>query len=73
MDALGSALFDFLGQTGSANLTWAHATMLLIGAILVYLAIHKGFEPLLLLPIGIGAVLSNHPLGGIIEEGGLLY
>ena len=73
MDALGSALFDFLGQTGIANLTWAHATMLLIGAILVYLAIHKGFEPLLLLPIGIGAVLSNLPLGGIFEEGGLLY
>ena len=73
MDALGSALFDFLGQTGIANLTWAHATMLLIGAILVYLAIHKGFEPLLLLPIGIGAVLSNLPLGGMFEEGGLLY
>lgn len=73
MDALGSALFDFLVQTGIANLTWAHATMLLIGAILVYLAIHKGFEPLLLLPIGIGAVLSNLPLGGMFEEGGLLY
>ncbi len=73
VDALGSALSDFLGQTGIANLTWAHATMLAIGAVLVYLAIHKGFEPLLLLPIGIGAVLSNLPLGGMFEEGGLLY
>ncbi|MDP6618244.1 MAG: sodium ion-translocating decarboxylase subunit beta, partial [Nitrospinota bacterium] len=73
VDALGSALSDFLGQTGIANLTWAHATMLAIGAVLVYLAIHKRFEPLLLLPIGIGAVLSNLPLGGMFEEGGLLY
>ena len=73
VDALGSALFDFLGQTGIANLTWAHATMLVIGAVLVYLAIHKGFEPLLLLPIGVGAILSNLPLGGMFEEGGLLY
>ncbi|MDP6483665.1 MAG: sodium ion-translocating decarboxylase subunit beta [Nitrospinota bacterium] len=73
VDALGFALSDFLGQTGIANLTWAHATMLAIGAVLVYLAIHKRFEPLLLLPIGIGAVLSNLPLGGMFEEGGLLY
>ncbi|MFQ5913860.1 MAG: sodium ion-translocating decarboxylase subunit beta [Nitrospinota bacterium] len=47
--------------------------MLLIGGILVYLAIRKGFEPLLLLPIGIGAVLSNLPMGGMFAEGGLLY
>jgi oxaloacetate decarboxylase beta subunit len=73
VDALGSALFRLFGQTGFANLTWAHATMLIIGGVLVYLAIKKGFEPLLLLPIGIGAVLSNLPGGGMFEEGGLLY
>ena len=73
VDALGSAFFQFLGQTGVANLTWGHATMLVIGAVLVYLAIHKRFEPLLLLPIGIGAILSNLPQGGMFEEGGLLY
>lgn len=73
MDVLGSALIRFLGQTGIWNLAWPHATMLLIGGILVYLAIRKGFEPLLLLPIGIGAVLSNLPMGGMFAEGGLLY
>ncbi|MFQ5693847.1 MAG: sodium ion-translocating decarboxylase subunit beta, partial [Nitrospinota bacterium] len=73
MESLGSSLVQFLGQTGVLNLTWAHATMLSIGGVLVYLAIYKEFEPLLLLPIGIGAVLSNLPLGGMFEEGGLLY
>lgn len=73
MDALGSSLIRFFGQTGVMNLTWAHATMLAIGGVLVYLAIKKGFEPLLLLPIGIGSILSNLPLGGMFEEGGLLY
>ena len=73
MDSLGHGIIRFLGQTGFANLTWQSATMLLVGAILVYLAIKKGFEPLLLLPIGIGAILSNLPLGGMFEEGGLLH
>lgn len=73
VDALGSGLIRFLGQTGFLNLAWTHATMLGIGGVLVYLAIRKGFEPLLLLPIGIGAILSNLPLGGMFEDGGLLY
>ncbi len=73
MDSLGHGIIRFLGQTGFANLTWQSATMLLVGAVLVYLAIKKGFEPLLLLPIGIGAILSNLPLGGMFEEGGLLH
>ena len=72
MDSLGHGIIRFLGQTGFTNLTWQSATMLLVGAVLVYLAIKKGFEPLLLLPIGIGAILSNLPLGGMFEEGGLL-
>lgn len=72
MDSLGDGIIRFLGQTGFTNLTWQFATMLLVGAVLIYLAIKKGFEPLLLLPIGIGAILSNLPLGGMFEEGGLL-
>lgn len=72
MDSLGHGIIRFLGQTGFTNLTWQSATMLLVGAVLIYLAIKKGFEPLLLLPIGIGAILSNLPLGGMFEEGGLL-
>lgn len=47
--------------------------MILIGFLLLFLGISKGFEPLLLVPIGFGAVLSNIPLAGISEPGGLLY
>ena len=46
---------------------------MLVGFLLLFLAIKKGFEPLLLLPIGFGAILSNIPVAGIAEEGGILY
>lgn len=46
--------------------------MMAVGGLLLYLAIVRGFEPLLLLPIGFGAVLSNIPNGGFNEPGGLL-
>lgn len=46
--------------------------MMLVGFLLLFLAIKKGFEPLLLLPIGFGAILSNIPVAGIAEEGGIL-
>ncbi|HHY38295.1 MAG TPA: sodium ion-translocating decarboxylase subunit beta [Clostridia bacterium] len=47
--------------------------MILVGAVLLYLAIVKGFEPLLLLCIGFGAIVANLPLTGIMKEGGLLH
>ncbi|BFL82709.1 sodium ion-translocating decarboxylase subunit beta [Shewanella baltica] len=47
--------------------------MMAVGALLLYLAIVRGFEPLLLLPIGFGAVLANIPHAGFTEEGGMLY
>ena len=47
--------------------------MIGVSLVLIYLAIAKGFEPLLLLPIGIGGLLSNIPNAGIAEEGGFLY
>ncbi len=47
--------------------------MMLVGFVLLFLAISKGFEPLLLLPIGFGAILSNIPVAEIAHEGGLLY
>ncbi len=47
--------------------------MMLVGFVLLFLAIGKDFEPLLLLPIGFGAILSNIPVADIAEEGGLLY
>ena len=47
--------------------------MLLISFILLYLAIAKDFEPLLLMPIAFGCLIVNLPLSGIIDEGGFLY
>ncbi|MBI4529224.1 MAG: sodium ion-translocating decarboxylase subunit beta [Deltaproteobacteria bacterium] len=46
--------------------------MILIGSLLLYLGIRKGFEPLLLLPIGFGAILVNIPLAGLMEQDGVL-
>jgi oxaloacetate decarboxylase beta subunit len=47
--------------------------MIGIGVVLLYLAIGREFEPLLLLPIGFGAILSNIPLAGMNDPGGILY
>lgn len=58
--------------TGIANLTWGEVLMIGVGCLLLYLAIAKQFEPLLLIPIGFGAVLSNIPLAGIGGPDGLL-
>jgi oxaloacetate decarboxylase beta subunit len=53
-------------------LTWQNVVMMLVGGVLIYLAIVKDYEPLLLLPIGFGAILTNLPLTGIFETGGFL-
>ena len=66
-------LLSLWQSTGIYNFTSGQAFMMLVGFLLLFLAIKKGFEPLLLLPIGFGAILSNIPVAGIAEEGGLLY
>jgi len=60
-------------STGIYNFTGPQIIMMLVGFLLLYLAIKKGFEPLLLVPIGFGAILSNIPIAGMADEGGLLY
>ncbi|TPQ25499.1 sodium ion-translocating decarboxylase subunit beta [Methylomonas koyamae] len=60
-------------STGIYNITQPQIIMMAVGFLLLYLAIKKGFEPLLLLPIGFGAVLSNIPVAGMVDEGGILY
>ncbi|MCK4840571.1 MAG: sodium ion-translocating decarboxylase subunit beta [Methylococcales bacterium] len=60
-------------STGFYNFTMPQVFMMLVGFLLLFLAIKKGFEPLLLLPIGFGAILSNIPVAGIAEPGGILY
>ncbi len=56
-------------------LTWQHVVMMAVGGILIYLAIAKEYEPVLLLPIGIGCIIGNLPLSAMIspEEHGMLY
>lgn len=66
------SLLRLWASTGVANIGPGQAMMMSVGLLLIYLAIRKGFEPLLLLPIGFGAVLSNIPLAGIADDGGLL-
>ena len=65
--------YEALWQSmGIANITWGESLMMTVGGVLLYLAISKKFEPLLLLPIGFGAILSNIPVAGIAGPDGLL-
>lgn len=57
-----------LEESGFAALTWQSGLMLLISFVLMYLAIVKQFEPLLLLPISFGMFLANLPLAGLMTE-----
>ncbi len=66
-------LISLWESTGLYNFTGPQIFMMLVGFLLLFLAIKKGFEPLLLLPIGFGAILSNIPIAGIAEPGGLLH
>lgn len=61
-------LGNFWRSTGFANLTSGHLIMIGISLVLLYLAIKKGFEPLLLVPIAFGMLLANLPLGGLNAE-----
>lgn len=60
-------------STGLANFQTDQIIMMAVGFGLLYLAIAKNFEPLLLLPIGFGAILTNIPLAGFSEVGGVLH
>lgn len=66
-------LMAFWGETGIAHFTGGQVLMMGVGCLLLYLAIARGFEPLLLLPIGFGAILANIPNAGFTDEGGLLW
>jgi sodium ion-translocating decarboxylase beta subunit len=65
-----TSLLELLQAT--MHLTWKSAIMMVAGGVLIYLAIAKDYEPVLLLPIGFGAILTNLPLTAIAEEHGVL-
>jgi len=60
-------------STALAHFESGQIIMMAVGFLLLYLAIVKKFEPLLLIPIGFGALLTNIPLAGFSEAGGLLH
>lgn len=62
---------EFLTYTGFANATWGNIIMILVGCFFLWLAIKKDFEPLLLVPIGLGIVLGNIPFRAAGLEIGL--
>lgn len=66
-------LLNLWHATGLANFTFPGLIMIAVGCLLLFLAISKNFEPLLLLPIGFGAILTNIPVAGLSDPGGLLY
>ncbi|MGB5435652.1 MAG: sodium ion-translocating decarboxylase subunit beta [Maribacter sp.] len=68
---------QFYNYTGFANATWGHILMILIGIVFIYLGIKFDYEPLLLIPIGIGVIIGNIPFvagnqTGIYETGSVL-
>jgi len=67
------ALHTLWLSTGLANFELGQVVMMLVGCGLLFLAIAKKFEPLLLLPMGFGAILTNIPVAGLSEVGGLLH
>lgn len=66
-------LISLWASSGLAQVAGGQAIMMLVGFGLLYLAISRGFEPLLLVPIGFGTVLANMPGTDFLEVGGLLY
>jgi len=67
------ALHTLWLSTGLANFEISQVVMMLVGCGLLYLAVARNFEPLLLLPMGFGAILTNIPISGFSEVGGLLH
>lgn len=65
MGAIGETLVKFWESTGVANFGYQNGIMIVVSLFFLYLAIRHGFEPLLLIPIAFGMLLSNLPMTGI--------
>ena len=65
---LGESLGKFIDSMGFANIQWQQLVMLLVACLLLYVAIVKKFEPLLLVPIAFGMILANLPGTGITDH-----
>ncbi|MBN2497249.1 MAG: sodium ion-translocating decarboxylase subunit beta [Deltaproteobacteria bacterium] len=67
---LSDSIEGFAVSTGIAHMGWQEPVMWALGGLLIFLGIYKKYEPLLLIPIGFGAILVNVPLGGLMQPGG---
>jgi carboxybiotin decarboxylase len=80
---MGTMIVEFIKSTGlfgylyPASGKWTEGVgrilMVVIGLLMLFLAIGKRFEPLLLMPMGFGCLLANIPMAGITEPGGIIY
>ena len=68
MGAIADTLVNLWGDTGIANFTYQNGIMIIVSFVFLYLAIKHGFEPLLLVPIAFGMLLSNLPVTGMFIE-----
>ncbi|MCD8068844.1 MAG: sodium ion-translocating decarboxylase subunit beta, partial [Lachnospiraceae bacterium] len=72
MSYIVTTLSNLIQQTAFFSMTFGNLVMILVACVFLYLAIAKGYEPLLLVPIAFGMLLVNiYP--DIMEEGGLLH
>ncbi len=71
--SIWNLVLEFLSSTGLAALSLENLIMIAVGGLLIYLGISREYEPLLLVPIGFGAILVNLPLAGLRDPGGLLH
>lgn len=76
-NAILESLNTFWASTGFANFAFKNLSMIAVGIIFIILAVKKGWEPLLLVPIGFGMIVGNIPFTtgyeiGIYEEGSVL-
>ena len=63
-----SEFIDFFNSTGFVAINWKNCLMLLVGLIFIYIAINKNLEPYELLPIGLGVIVANLPLTGLLDS-----
>ena len=68
MGAILDSFVNLWHDTGIANFNYQNGIMIIVSFIFLYLAIRRGFEPLLLVPIAFGMLLSNLPVSGIFIE-----
>jgi oxaloacetate decarboxylase beta subunit len=66
INMFSTALVDFFGDTGFPLLTLGHVTMMIVACVFLYLAIAKDYEPLLLVPIAFGMLMTNLPATGLM-------